>query len=74
VVSSYNQSSGFKFGFCGLVMKSLLVNKKNFWVLLNFKNYFIDIEGIMPEGRINKTTDLQETKFLSLFGLTNLHY
>jgi hypothetical protein len=34
----------------------------------------IDFEGIMPEGRINKTTNLQETKFLCLFGLTNVHY
>jgi hypothetical protein len=32
------------------------------------------IEGIMPEGRINKMVDLQETKFLRLFGLTNVHY
>jgi hypothetical protein len=27
------------------------------------------IEGIIPEGRINKMTDLQETKILHLFGL-----
>lgn len=26
----------------------------------------------MPEGRNNKVADLQETKFLRLFGLTNL--
>jgi hypothetical protein len=26
--------------------------------------------GHMPEGRINKITDLQKTKFLRLFGLT----
>jgi hypothetical protein len=32
------------------------------------------IQGIMPEGRINKITYLQETKFLRLFGLTNEHY
>jgi hypothetical protein len=32
------------------------------------------IESIMPEGSINKMTDLQETKFLGLFGLTNVHY
>jgi hypothetical protein len=28
----------------------------------------------MPEGRINKMTHLQDTKFLRLFGLTNVHY
>jgi hypothetical protein len=33
-----------------------------------------DIESIMPEKCINKITDLQETKFLRLFGLTNVHY
>jgi hypothetical protein len=27
----------------------------------------------MLEGRINKMTDLQATKFLRLFGLTNVH-
>jgi hypothetical protein len=32
------------------------------------------IEGIMPERRINKITNLQETKLLRLFGSTNLHY
>jgi hypothetical protein len=31
-------------------------------------------EGIMPEGHINKMADLQGTKFLHLFGLTNVHY
>jgi hypothetical protein len=36
------------------------------------QNY--NIEGIMSEGRINKMTDLQDTKFLRLFGLTNVHY
>jgi hypothetical protein len=30
--------------------------------------------GIMPDGRINKMADLQETKFLGLFALTNVHY
>jgi hypothetical protein len=30
--------------------------------------------GIVPEGHINKMTDLQETKFLRLLGLTNVHY
>jgi hypothetical protein len=34
----------------------------------------INVKSIMPEGRINKITDLQETKFLHLFGLTNVHY
>jgi hypothetical protein len=32
------------------------------------------IKGIMPEGRMNKITDLWETKVLCLFGLTNVHY
>jgi hypothetical protein len=32
------------------------------------------IEGIKPEGRINKMADLQETKFLRLFGLINVYY
>jgi hypothetical protein len=36
------------------------------------KHYYI--EGIMPEGHINKMTDLQVTKFLHLFVLTNVHY
>jgi hypothetical protein len=27
----------------------------------------------MPEGRINKLAGLQETKFLRLLGLTNIH-
>jgi hypothetical protein len=31
-------------------------------------------EGIMPEGCINKMANLQETEFLRLFGLTNVHY
>jgi hypothetical protein len=31
-------------------------------------------EGIMPNGRTNKMADLQETKFLRLSGLTNVHY
>jgi hypothetical protein len=31
-------------------------------------------EGIMPEGCINRIIDKQETKFLCLFGLTNVHY
>jgi hypothetical protein len=31
-------------------------------------------EGIVPKGRVNKMTDLQETKFLRLFGLTHMHY
>jgi hypothetical protein len=33
-----------------------------------------DIEGIMPERHFNKMTDLWETIFLCLFGLTNVHY
>jgi hypothetical protein len=32
------------------------------------------MEGIMPDGRMNKIADLQETKLLRLFGLTNVHY
>jgi hypothetical protein len=36
--------------------------------------YVAYIEGIMPEGRINKITDLKETKFLPLFDLTDVHY
>jgi hypothetical protein len=28
----------------------------------------------MPEGRINKITELYETKFLRLFGFTHVHY
>jgi hypothetical protein len=40
-----------------------------------FKLNFVDYtEGIMSEGRINKITDLQETKCLRLSGLTNNHY
>jgi hypothetical protein len=33
----------------------------------------LHLEGIMPEGRINKMTDLQETTFLRLFGLIDVH-
>jgi hypothetical protein len=33
-----------------------------------------DIEGNMPERRINKMANLKESKFLHLFGLTNVHY
>jgi hypothetical protein len=36
--------------------------------------YKSDIEDIMPDGRINKLTDLQATKFLHLSGMTNVHY
>jgi hypothetical protein len=32
------------------------------------------IESIMSEGRINKMADTQGTKFLRLFGLTNVNY
>jgi hypothetical protein len=31
------------------------------------------MEGIMPKGRIDKVAALQETEFLCLFGLTNVH-
>jgi hypothetical protein len=34
----------------------------------------LHVEGIMSEGRISKMADLQETKFLRLFGLKNVHY
>jgi hypothetical protein len=43
-----------------------------FWILHNEKFYDF-FKGIMAEGRINKMADLQETKFLRLFGLTNVH-
>jgi hypothetical protein len=32
------------------------------------------IDSIMPEGRINRVTDLQDTEFLHLLGLTYAHY
>jgi hypothetical protein len=35
---------------------------------------YMYIEGIMPDGRINRITDLQDIKSLRLFGLTNVHY
>jgi hypothetical protein len=35
---------------------------------------FFNIEGIKPDGRINKKAVLQGTKFLRLFDLTNVHY
>jgi hypothetical protein len=34
----------------------------------------VRIEGIMPERRINKMADLQQTKFLRLFFSTYVHY
>lgn len=37
----------------------------------NFRQH---IEDVIPDGRINKMADLQKTKFLRLFGLTNAHY
>jgi hypothetical protein len=46
----------------------------NFIMNLHICYCFSHIEGIMPEGRINKITDLQETKFLRLSCLTNVHY
>jgi hypothetical protein len=39
-----------------------------------FRYCLDDIQGIMAEGNINKMADLQETKFLRLFGLTNVHF
>jgi hypothetical protein len=43
-------------------------------MILRFYEIVEYIEGIMPEGRINKMTDLQETKFLRLYLFTDEHY
>jgi hypothetical protein len=32
------------------------------------------IEGLITEGSIDKMADVQETKFLRLFDLINVHY
>lgn len=39
---------------------------------LNMYSREINIDGIVPEGRVNRITDLQETKSLRLLRLTEV--
>lgn len=43
-------------------------------VMINESWIGMNTEAIVQEGPINITIDLQETKFLRLLGLTNVHY
>jgi hypothetical protein len=50
------------------------VNHFTLATVILFKEENKQIEGIMPIWRINIMTDLQETKFLHLFGLTSARF
>jgi hypothetical protein len=42
--------------------------------LYTYHIFYLIYQGHYARGAINKMADLQETKFLRLFGLTNEHY
>jgi hypothetical protein len=58
----------------GHMNKNLRFGHHELYLCWGYSCNNIPIEGILPDGRINKMADLQETKFLSLFGLTDVQY